>query len=157
MVIVNPASGTIKAVDGDTLTEVTLNQIKKNYVIYMGDDAFWATEIGSDGKQKALWTNPTLVAKNGDFVRFNIIPIGTDLHEFILNGYSWFDPETSDVIDSGKNLGPLENYVFVVKANTGTTTYEDLQTSNDLMGMEGKFKVTSTGGASVPSPIPAPF
>ena len=156
MVIVNPASGEVNAFDGHTASSVSINAIKKDFVIYMGDDAFWATEILPDGTQKALWTNPTLVAANGQYVRFNIIALGTDLHQFKLNGYSWLSPGTETTINSA-NIGPLENHVFVIKAKVGTSTYEDLQTTNHLEGMKGKFKVTPAGGSSIASPVPAPF
>jgi len=156
MVIVNPASGTIQALDGDTVKSISVNAIKKDFVLYMGDDAFWATEILPDGTQKALWTNPTLVSANGQYARFNIIALGTDLHQFKLNGYSWLSPGTETVIDS-RAIGPLENHVFVIKAKIGTSIYEDLQTTNHLEGMKGKFKVTPAGGSSVASPMPAPF
>jgi len=162
MVIVNPASGKVQT--GQSIgngkvntTPVTLNSISKDFVIYMGDDAFWATEIGSDGKQRALWTNPTLVAGNNQNVRFHIIAIGTDVpHEFNLDKYKFLDPGTKTLLSS-KKIGPLENLEFVIKAKTGTSTYKDLQPSNDLMGMEGQFNVVTGGGPSIASAVPGPF
>jgi len=162
MVIVNPASGKLQtgqsAGNGKVnTTPVTLNSISKDFVIYMGDDAFWATEIGSDGKQRELWTNPTLVAANNQNVRFHIIAIGTDVpHEFNLDKYKFLDPGTKTLLSS-KKIGPLENLEFVIKAKTGTSTYKDLQPSNDLMGMEGQFKVVTGGGPSIASAVPGPF
>ena len=153
MVIVNPASNQIPAYNGTGLTYVSKNAIQKDFVIYMGDNTFWASEISSDGTQKALWTNPTLVAKNGQYVRFHIIPVGTDVHTFKLNGYSFLNPGTSTAI-SQKDIGPLENLVFTIKGKTGTQSYQDLNTINNLEGMAGNFQVQPSGGSSIASPIP---
>jgi FtsP/CotA-like multicopper oxidase with cupredoxin domain len=157
-VIVNPASGQVKAlVEGDEKI-VLQDNIKKDYVLYVGDDAFWGTEITpNNGKQTPLWTNPTLVAKKDSLVRFHLIAVGTDLHEFtITGGVQWLKPGTSDSIGQTE-LGPLENHVFTIMAKAGSYTYMDLEKTNDLEGMEGTFKVTTSNGSSIPSPIPEPF
>jgi len=157
MVIVNPASGMVKATDGTTIKNIQVSSIKKNFVIYMGDNTFWGTEILQDGTQRALWTNPTLKTANGDYVRFNIIALGTDLHDFKLARNSWLDPGTSNLI-TDKHIGPLENHVFTLKAKLGTYQYKDLQVSNDLEGMQGLFMVKNAGSTlSAASPIPGPI
>jgi FtsP/CotA-like multicopper oxidase with cupredoxin domain len=154
--IVNPASGKITAFDKKA-EKIDVDDLDKQFVLYVNDDAFWGMEIDEDGEQTPLWTNPTLGAKKGDYVRFHLIALGTDtVHEFKLENYKWLDPGTKDLI-SMKELGPLENHVFTVKAKQGTSAYSDENTSNKLMGMQGKFKVTSSGADSIPSPVPEPF
>jgi hypothetical protein len=105
--------------------------------------------VAGFGKQTPLGINPTLVAKEGDFVRWNQIPLGTDSHKFTLQKYSWVDPGTSNLISS-KDLGPLENHVFTVKAVQDSVNYKDTAFSHLAIGMQGKFVVTATGGPSVP-------
>jgi FtsP/CotA-like multicopper oxidase with cupredoxin domain len=154
--IVNPASGKITAVDKKA-TKIDLDDLDKQFVLYVNDDAFWGMEIDEDGEQTPLWTNPTLGAKTGDYVRFHLIALGTDtVHKFELDNHKWLDPGTNKLISS-KDIGPLENHVFTVKAIKGTSSYSDENVSNKLMGMEGKFKVTNGGADSVPSPVPDPF
>jgi FtsP/CotA-like multicopper oxidase with cupredoxin domain len=155
--IVNPASGKIAAVDKNDIKTIEVKDLKKQFVLYVNDDAFWGMEIDKDGNQKALWTNPKLGAKTGDYVRFHLIALGTDtVHEFDLDDYKWLDPGTKRLISS-KNIGPLENHVFTIKAREGTSEYTDENTSNELMGMEGVFRVTNSGSNSVPSAVPDPF
>jgi FtsP/CotA-like multicopper oxidase with cupredoxin domain len=153
-VIVNPASGKVQAADGNQINEVNVSKIKKDFVLYVGDDAFWGMEINSNGKQTALWTNPTLGTETGEYVRFHLIALGTDaVHTFKLNSYKWLDPGT-DALISSKDIGPLENHVFTIKAKKGNVKYLDENISNELMGMIGSFKVP---GQSKASPIPEPF
>ena len=153
-VIVNPASGQVKVPIGNSIQDVPISNIKKDFVLYMGDDAFFGTEINAaTGEQTPLWVNPTLKAKTNDYVRFHIIALGTDLHTFKVTEYKWNDPGTSDRINS-VDIGPLENHQFTVKTKTGTAHYSDLNTSNNLMGMEGVFIGSASGGASVPGPSP---
>ena len=65
-IIVNPASGAVTASNGGSITSVPVSSIKKDYVLYMSDDAFWGTEIdGASKKQTALGANPLLTAKQG--------------------------------------------------------------------------------------------
>jgi len=155
--IVNPASGKIKAVNDKAVQNIDVEDLDKQFVLYIGDDAFWGMEIDQDGNETPLWTNPTLGAKTGDYVRFHLIALGTDVvHEFELGSYKWLDPGTKKLIGS-KDIGPLENHVFTIKTKNGSSTYEDKNRSNDLMGMEGTFKVTGNGFISVPSPVPEPF
>lgn len=155
--IVNPASGEIPAVNNKAVQSIDVADLDKQFVLYVNDDAFWGMEIDEDGNQTPLWTNPTLGAKTGDYVRFHLIALGTDtVHEFDLDKYQWLDPGTGKLISS-KNIGPLENHVFTIKAKNGVAAYADENRSNLLMGMEGKFKVTGAGADSVASPVPEPF
>lgn len=124
-IIVNPAGST---------------GYSKEYVLYLGDDAFWGMEInGTDQKQTQHGINPTLSAAKNSDVRFHLIALGTDIHNFSLNGYKWFDPGTRNLIDQAA-IGPLEKHVFTVKAKS-STQYVDNNYSNKLMGMTGKFIV----------------
>ncbi len=112
----------------------------KEYVLYLGDDAFWGMEInGATKKQSKHGPNPTLTAKEDTHVRFHLIALGTDLHTFKLNGYQWFDPGTTNRINEVA-IGPLEKHVFSIKAEH-SAHYEDKNLSNKLLGMRGKFNV----------------
>lgn len=155
--IVNPASGNIQAVNNKAIQKIDVSDLDKQFVLYLGDDAFWGMEIDENGNETPLWTNPVLGAKTGDYVRFHLIALGTDtVHEFKLDSYKWLDPGTKTLI-SNKDLGPLENHVFTVKAKTGNSTFEDENRSNSLMGMQGVFKVTGSGASSVASPVPEAY
>ena len=159
-VIVNPASGTVKANNDGVVTTVPLSGITKNIVLYLGDDAFWGTEIKSDGTQRALWTNPHLIAADNELVRFHLIALGTDMHEFTMDDYEIVDPVTSTLV-STKPIGPLENLQFTLRADVafagGDDNYRDLQASNALMGVQGIFEVSPSGGDSISSGIPDAF
>jgi FtsP/CotA-like multicopper oxidase with cupredoxin domain len=152
--IVNPASGEIPLDKNDV---IDVEDLDKQFVLYVNDDAFWGMEIDKDGNQLPLWTNPTLGAKTGDYVRFHLIALGTDtVHIFELENHKWLDPGTNNLISS-KEIGPLENHAFTIEAKKGSSEYSDENTSNKLMGMEGVFEVTNSGADSVPSPVPDPF
>jgi FtsP/CotA-like multicopper oxidase with cupredoxin domain len=112
----------------------------KEYVLYLGDDAFWGMEIDGASKQQSKHgVNPSLSATKNSDVRFHLIALGTDIHNFSLNGYKWFDPGTRNLIDQAA-IGPLEKHVFTVKAKS-STQYVDNNFSNKLMGMTGQFIV----------------
>ncbi len=112
----------------------------KEYVLYLGDDAFWGMEIdGATQKQSKHGVNPSLGAVKNSDVRFHLIAMGTDIHKFVLDGYQWFDPGTHNLIHQAV-IGPLEKHVFTVKAKD-SARYMDNNFSNKLMGMVGKFKV----------------
>lgn len=151
-VIVNPADGEVEATDGNNVNTVSIDDISKDFILYMGDDAFWGTEITPDGQQTPLWVNPTLVAAKGDNVRFHLIALGTDMHQFKMANYNWVDPGTSNLINM-KEIGPLENHVFTVKAKNDAQ-YADQNFSNKLMGMQGMLEVSNAGGPSIPGPSP---
>ncbi|MBL8496265.1 copper oxidase [Nitrosomonas sp. JL21] len=115
-------------------------QYAKEYVLYLGDDAFWGMEInGANKKQSKHGPNPTLSAREDTRVRFHLIALGTDIHTFKLDGYHWFDPGTHNLINQAA-IGPLEKHVFSVKAEH-SSQYEDKNLSNRLLGMRGKFNV----------------
>ena len=153
MILVNPASNEVKAAKGKNPVTVDIEDIKKEFVLYLGDDAFWGMEIDSDGKQTPLWVNPTLKAKKHDYVRFHLIALGTDIHEFKMTKYKWLFPGTSDKINK-VDIGPLENHQFTVKTKNGQAKYFDNNESNKLMGMKGKFVGTNNGGPSIPGESP---
>jgi len=112
----------------------------KEYVLYLGDDAFWGMEIdGVTKKQSRHGANPSLAAVKNSDVRFHLIAMGTDIHKFVLNGYQWFDPGTQNLINQAA-IGPLEKHVFTVNAQQ-SSHYMDKNFSNQLMGMKGKFNV----------------
>jgi FtsP/CotA-like multicopper oxidase with cupredoxin domain len=115
-------------------------QYDKEYLLYVTDDAFWGMEIdGASKTQTKHGVNPSLSAARGDNVRFHLISLGTDIHEFRLNGYRWADPGTSNMINQVA-IGPLEKHVFEVIAKH-STKYKDKNFTNNLMGMRGEFNV----------------
>lgn len=113
----------------------------KEYVLYLGDDAFWGMEINGDSTrmQSKHGPNPTLSAQANTDVRFHLIALGTDLHIFKLDGYQWFDPGTNNRINTVA-IGPLEKHVFSIEAKH-SAYYEDKNPSNQLLGMRGKLNV----------------
>lgn len=128
-IIVNPAGSSQQA-----------GSYSKEYLLYLGDDAFWGVEIdGATKQQSKHGVNPSFNASKNTDVRFHLIALGTDLHNFSLNGYKWFDPGTHDLINQIA-IGPLEKHVFVVKANK-STQYMDNNFTNKLLGMTGNFIV----------------
>jgi manganese oxidase len=116
----------------------------KEFVLFLTDDAFWGMEIDKNGmKQKKHGVNPDLIARKDSNVRFHLIALGTDIHEFTLKGYQWKDPGTDNLIDRIA-IGPIEKHVFSVTA-THNSQYADENFTNKLMGMMGKFKVSASG------------
>ena len=141
-VIVNPASGAVTASNGGSIASAPVSSIKKDYVLYLSDDAFWGMEIdGASKKQSSLGANPLLIANGGDNVRFHLIAMGTYLNRFQLSGYRWVDPGTTKMINE-KNIGPLEKHVFTIKA-LGSSEYMNTSFSRKLMGMKGSFSVNA--------------
>ena len=154
-VIINPATGKINALVNGISKEVNVQDIKKDFVLFITDDAFWGAEIDNTNNKKhtPLWVNPTLVASKNDLVRFHIQSAGTDFHHFVLDGYKWLKPGTNETT-SLENIGPLENHVFTVSANN-STSYYDKMPIHLLSGMKGKFVVTEDNATSISS-IPGP-
>jgi manganese oxidase len=152
-VIVNPTSGQVSTIEVNSVNPVNVSDIKKDFVLYLGDDAFWGMEIDQNGNQTPLWVNPTLRAKTDDYVRFHLIALGTDIHKFQMGGYQWLSPGTTIKINS-VDIGPLENHQFTVKTKNGNMQYFDQNESNKLMGMKGTFVGSTSGGASTPGPSP---
>ncbi len=121
-------------------SSTSLSSIAKDYVLFIGDDAFWGTEIdGQTGQQTSFLHNPALTAQQGSNVRFHLIALGTVTHNFSLPGYSWIDPGTNLTINE-KIIGPLEKHVFTVQAGT-SSQYLDTAFSSSLLGMKGDFNV----------------
>lgn len=109
-------------------------------MLYLGDDAFWGMEIdGNTHKQSKHGVNPSFAAERNSDVRFHLIAMGTDIHQFALPGYYWTDPGTYRHINTAA-IGPLEKHVFSVKAKH-SSFYIDRDLSNSLLGMKGKFQV----------------
>jgi FtsP/CotA-like multicopper oxidase with cupredoxin domain len=156
-VIVNPANGKVDALVNGILKEVNVGDIKKDFVLFVTDDAFWGVEIDNNNNNKhtPLWVNPTLVASKNDLVRFHIQSAGTDFHHFVIDGYEWLKPGTLETINF-ENIGPLENHVFTISANNNASYYDKVPT-HLLSGMKGKFQVIeddTTNTSSIPGPSP---
>ena len=157
-VIINPADGKVTALVNGTAKEVGIQDIKKEFILFVTDDAFWGVEIDNTNNKKhtPLWVNPTLVASKNDLVRFHIQSVGTDFHHFVLDNYEWLKPETN-ITTSLENIGPLENHVFTISADKSSSYYDKVPT-HLLSGMKGKFEVVEDGStasvASIPGPSP---
>lgn len=153
--IVNPANGKVNALINGSPKEIDLQDIKKDFILYVTDDAFWGMEIdNTKGKQQIpLWVNPTLVSANNDIVRIHLIALGSDFHDFRLDKYQWLKPGTNQIINK-QTIGPLESHVFSISTNTNATYFDEIQL-HLLSGMKGKFNVnTNGGGPSIPGTSP---
>ncbi len=141
--IVNPKSGMVSAQGSGQQQILSLDNIEKDYILYLIDDAFVGMEIDNTNNQKQtpLWVNPTLTANGNTFVRFHLIALGTNTHQFELPGYGWLDPGTRKVIGK-KHIGPLEKHVFTIRA-TNSSNYMDTAFSSNLLGMKGVFQVNN--------------
>ena len=157
-VIINPADGKVNALVNGTTKEVDVQDIDKEFILFVTDDAFWGVEIDNNNNKKhtPLWVNPTLVASKNDLVRFHIQSVGADFHHFVLDNYEWLKPGTN-IKTSLENIGPLENHVFTISADKSTSYYDKVHT-HLLSGMKGKFEVVEDGStasvASIPGPSP---
>jgi FtsP/CotA-like multicopper oxidase with cupredoxin domain len=156
-VIVNPANGKVDALVNGIPKKVNVEDIKKDFVLFVTDDAFWGVEIdNNNNKHTPLWVNPTLVASKNDLVRFHVQSVGTDFHHFVIDHYEWLKPGTHERTNF-ENIGPLENHVFTISANN-STSYYDKMPIHLLSGMKGKFQViaddTTTNTSSIPGPSP---
>jgi hypothetical protein len=153
-VIINPADGKVNALVNGTAKEVNVQDIKKEFILFVTDDAFWGVEIDNTNNKKhtPLWLNPTLVASKNDLVRFHIQSVGTDFHHFVLDNYEWLKPGTS-ITTSLENIGPLENHVFTISADK-STSYYDNKPVHLLSGMKGKLEVVEDGSTASVASIP---
>jgi hypothetical protein len=161
-VIVNPANGKLDALVNGIPKEVNVEDIDKDFVLFVTDDAFWGIEIDNknNNKHTPLWVNPTLVASKNDLVRFHIQSVGTDFHHFVIDDYKWLKPGTHKTTNTEK-IGPLENHVFTISADKNTSSYYDKMPVHLLSGMKGKFQViandttaATTSTSSIPGPSP---
>ncbi|SDW94856.1 multicopper oxidase domain-containing protein [Nitrosomonas communis] len=117
-----------------------MDNVKKEFVLYIIDDAIVGMETNNTtGQHTPLWANPTLTAEKNSDVRFHVLALGTNFHQFQLNNYTWADPGSVNQINT-KAIGPLEKHVFVVKA-THSSSYMDTAFSSVLLGMKGDFVV----------------
>jgi manganese oxidase len=160
-VIVNPANGNVDALVNGIPKEVNVEDINKDFVLFVTDDAFWGVEIDNKNNHKhtPLWVNPTLVASKNDLVRFHVQSVGTDFHEFVIDDYKWLKPGTHETTNTEK-IGPLENHVFTISADKNTSYYDKMPV-HLLSGMKGKFQViandttaATTSTSSIPGPSP---
>ncbi len=154
--IINPADGKVNALVNGTTKEVDVQDIDKEFILFVTDDAFWGVEIDNNNNKKhtPLWVNPTLVASKNDLVRFHIQSVGADFHHFVLDNYEWLKPGTNTTT-SLENIGPLENHVFTISADKSTSYYDKVHT-HLLSGMKGKFEVVEDGSIASTSSIPGP-
>ena len=139
--IVNPESGTVDAVKGWRRQTVAVDEITKDFVLYVLDDTFMGMEIDNTNNhfQTPLYDNPTFNAPKNEFVRFHLIALGTNAHKFQLRRYLWLDPDTRRLINR-KPIGSLENHVFTIRADRNSE-YRDKTFSSKLLGMKGKLQV----------------
>ncbi len=130
----------IETARGTRIRTSAFSSVDKEYVLFIGDDAFWGEEIDNrTGYQTPLWDNPTLSAKRNSNVRFHLIALGTNTHQFEFPGYEWVDPGTNLIIRE-KAIGPLEKHVFAISARR-SSVYEDVDFASRSLGMQGKFEV----------------
>ncbi|MDN5847452.1 MAG: multicopper oxidase domain-containing protein [Candidatus Nitrosocosmicus sp.] len=123
-VIVNPKNGMTEALVNGKITTIPLDEIDKDVLLFMVGSTFWGMEIGKNGTQTSLWTNPVPVAQENQKIRFHVIGIGPSSnpnghsHTFHLHAHRWVDPGTSNIIDV-KEIHPGTSHVFVVDAGDG--------------------------------------
>ena len=118
--IVNPKNGEVPALIDGKIVDVNLDDIKREFVLWMHETTFWGMEINHilEGKQIPLWSNPTVGARLGELIRFHVIGMGTAFHTFHLHGHRWLEDGTSSVVDA-VNIGPIYRQSFVIKAGEG--------------------------------------
>ena len=133
-------------IDGE-IQQVNINDIKKQYVLYMVGSTFWGMEIDENHVQTPLWINPTLGADLGDVVQFHILGAAHD-HTFHLHGHRWLDPGTTNIIDT-KTITPGMAHSFIVQAGNfvgpGNWQYHCHVFAHMEAGMMGNFLVGTPG------------
>ena len=164
--IVNPANNKQVGYVGDDgqIKKVDLSQVNKDIVLwmvssdYLGESIFYGMEIDNDldtngdgvGKQTALWTNPPLLTDESDLVRFHVLGLGDDMHEFHMHGHKWIEEGTNNIIDTFE-IGPLQRLSFIIKAGQGVGdgnwmyhchVFEHMEN-----GMSGMMKVVDAGSS----------
>ncbi|AGY59624.1 multicopper oxidase domain-containing protein [Gloeobacter kilaueensis] len=79
---------------------------------------------------------PTLVAKRGELVRFNVLALGTEFHTFHIHGYRWIEDGRSE---DTHPIGPASSWSVAIRAdNPGMWMYHchvDQHLQNGMMGM----------------------
>jgi FtsP/CotA-like multicopper oxidase with cupredoxin domain len=118
--IVNPKNGKVPALIDGEIVDVNLDEVKREFVLWMHETTFWGMEINHilEGRQIPLWSNPTVGARLGELIRFHVIGMGTAFHTFHLHGHRWLEQGTTSVVDA-VNIGPIYRQTFVVKAGEG--------------------------------------
>jgi FtsP/CotA-like multicopper oxidase with cupredoxin domain len=139
--IVNPISGVVDAIKNYKRRSVAVDDITKDFVLYVLDDTFMGMEIDNTNNhyQTPLFDNPTFSAPKNTLVRFHLIALGTNPHKFRLRNYEWIDPDTRQLIDI-KRIGSLEKHVFTIQANRNARYLDNTFTSR-LLKMKGKLQV----------------
>jgi len=155
LLIVNPQDRKFPVfIEGQFDPDFTIDNLQKEYVLYMVETSFWGLEIDhkNGGLQTPLWINPNLVAKQNDNVRFHVYGLGTAFHTFHLHAHRWLDPGTTDVIATAL-VGPLTRHVFAIKAGEsvgfGDWMYHCHVFLHMVKGMQGMFTVQSDDGPSI--------
>lgn len=162
-IIVNDDDGTVQSrVDGGDgeITSTDLDDLDKEFVLYMVGSTFWGMEIDSDGNQTPLWTNPTISATQGDLVRFHVLSIGPG-HTFHLHAHRWVDSGTAAIIDT-KLMDPgHDTHVFTVEAGdevgAGDWQYHCHVFAHMEAGMHGIFRVVPEGDDAESEPGASPY
>jgi FtsP/CotA-like multicopper oxidase with cupredoxin domain len=144
--IVNPKNKKVPALINGQIVDVNLDDVKREFVLWMHETTFWGMEINHilEGKQIPLWSNPTVGARLGELIRFHVIGMGTAFHTFHLHGHRWLEQGTTSVVDA-VNIGPIYRQSFVVKAGEGVGSgawhYHCHLLQHMQSGMMGIFRV----------------
>lgn len=160
--IVYPADRTTRAMVDGRIRNVPLTAVEKEFVLYMFGSTFYGVEIDhqAGGKVTPLWINPTMHAKLGSLVRFHVLGLGSEFHTFHLHAHRWLETggTSPDTVIDTRNIGPLSRHSFLVRAGEGVGPgdwqYHCHVMQHMLSGMMGTFRVSETGGPSLPGPAP---
>ncbi len=156
-IIINPNEKVPAQINGKVVS-VDIEDLEKQYVLFMVGSTFWGQEIDANHNQKPLWTNPTLGADLNQLVRFHILGAAHQ-HTFHLHAHRWLDPGTTNIIDT-KLIDPQSTHWFIVEAGDkvgiGTWQYHCHVFAHMEAGMMGEFKVGSAGSdtKSIPGVSP---
>jgi len=139
----------IQELTGD-ITDVSVENLDKEFVLFMVGSTFWGQEINSTG-QTALWTNPTLHADEDDLVQFHVLSVGPG-HTFHLHAHRWVESATNlNIIDTKLMEDGSATHVFTVRAGAdvgpGSWQYHCHVFAHMEAGMHGVFHVGSTPDA----------
>ena len=145
-IIINPIDKVPAQIDGK-IVNVGVDQLDKQFVLFMVGSTFWGQEIDANHNQKPLWTNPHLGADLNQLVRFHILGAAHQ-HTFHLHAHRWLDPGTTDIIDT-KLIQPKESHWFIVEAGDrvgpGDWQYHCHVFAHMEAGMMGTFTVGKVG------------
>ena len=145
-IIINPIDKVPAQIDGK-IVNVGVDQLDKQFVLFMVGSTFWGQEIDANHYQKPLWTNPHLGADLNQLVRFHVLGAAHQ-HTFHLHAHRWLDPGTTDIIDT-KLIQPKESHWFIVEAGDrvgpGDWQYHCHVFAHMEAGMMGTFTVGKVG------------